>query len=88
VIVRDDGGYRLVADPAQVDAIEFEQAVTIATELVETDPAEASRWLRAALGLWRGHAYADAPGSFALEVEARRLEELGCTRSRHGSRPS
>src|SRR5262245_31476648 len=76
VIVRDDGGYRLVADPAQVDTIEFEQAVACAAELVETDPAEASQRLRAALALWRGHPYADLPGSFALEVEARRLEEL------------
>jgi WD40 repeat protein/DNA-binding SARP family transcriptional activator len=76
VIVRDDGGYRLAADPAQVDAIDFEQAVARAAELVETNPAEASQQLRAALALWRGHAYADLPGSFPLEVEARRLEEL------------
>ena len=76
VIVRDDGGYRLAADPAQVDAIDFEQAVARACELVENDPAEASQALRAALALWRGNAYADLPGSFALEVEARRLEEL------------
>jgi WD40 repeat protein/DNA-binding SARP family transcriptional activator len=76
VIVRDDGGYRLVADPAQIDAIEFEKAVAVGAELVETDPAEASQRLRAALALWRGYAYADLPGSFALEVEARRLEEL------------
>ena len=27
VIVRDDGGYRLVADPENVDAVEFERAV-------------------------------------------------------------
>jgi WD40 repeat protein/DNA-binding SARP family transcriptional activator len=76
VIVRDDGGYRLVAAPAEVDAIEFEQAVARAAELVATDAAEASQRLRAALALWRGHAYADLSGSFALEVEARRLEEL------------
>ncbi|HEY2938874.1 MAG TPA: BTAD domain-containing putative transcriptional regulator, partial [Gaiellaceae bacterium] len=76
VIVRDDGGYRLAADPAQVDAVEFEQTVARVAELVETDPAEASQRLRAALALWRGHAYADLPGSFALELEARRLEEL------------
>src|SRR5436309_1903952 len=62
VIVRDGGGYRLVADPAHVDAVEFEQSVALAAELVETDPAEASQRLRAALALWRGHAYADLPG--------------------------
>ncbi len=76
VIVRDGDGYRLVADPAQVDAIDFEQAVARGAELLESNPAEASQRLCAALALWRGHAYADLPGSFALEIEARRLEEL------------
>jgi len=77
VIVREDGGYRLATDPEHVDAVAFEQAVTRAAELVETDPVEASQRLRAALTLWRGHPYADvAGGSFPLEVEARRLEEL------------
>jgi WD40 repeat protein/class 3 adenylate cyclase len=76
VIVGDEGGYRLVADPARVDAVQFEQTVAGAADLVEQDPAEASQRLRAALALWRGHAYADLPGSFALEIEARRLEEL------------
>ena len=76
VIVRDDGGYRLIPDCARVDAIDFEEAVAGGAELLESNPAEASQRLRAALSLWRGHAYADTPGSFALEVEARRLEEL------------
>ncbi len=76
VIVRDDGGYRLVADPENVDAVEFERAVEHATALVETDPAEAAHRLRATLALWRGHPYADLPGPFALELEARRLGEL------------
>jgi WD40 repeat protein/DNA-binding SARP family transcriptional activator len=76
VIVRDDGGYRLATDPTHVDAVMFEQAVALAADLVETNPVEASQRLRAALALWRGHPYADLPGSFALEVEARRLEEL------------
>jgi len=76
VIVRDDGGYRLAADPAEVDAIEFERTVEHAATLVETNPVEAAQLLRAALALWRGHPYADVPGCFALELEARRLEEL------------
>ena len=76
VIVRDDGGYRLVAEPENVDAIEFERAVEQASGLVETAPAEAAQQLRAALALWRGHPYADVPGAFPLELEARRLEEL------------
>jgi WD40 repeat protein/DNA-binding SARP family transcriptional activator len=76
VIVRDDGGYRLVADPTDVDAVEFERMVEHAAGLVETDPGQAAQLLRAALALWRGHPYADVAGCFALELEARRLEEL------------
>jgi WD40 repeat protein/DNA-binding SARP family transcriptional activator len=76
VIVRDDGGYRLAADPEEVDAVEFERTVEHAAALVETDPVEATQLLRAALALWRGHPYADVPGCFVLELEARRLEEL------------
>ena len=76
IIVREDGGYRLATDPGQVDAVQFEQAVARAADLVETDPAEASQRLRAALALWRGNPYADVAGSFPLEIEARRLEEL------------
>src|SRR5262249_22578886 len=76
VIVREDGGYRLVAEPESVDAVEFERAVDEASGLVESAPAEAAQRLRAALALWRGHSYADVPDSFRLELEARRLEEL------------
>jgi len=76
VIVREGGGYRLLADPAGVDAVRFEQAVVEATTLAGTRPAEAAQRLSAALALWRGHPYADVHGSFPLELEARRLEEL------------
>jgi len=76
VIVRDGGGYRLEANPQRVDAVQFEQAVAGATNLVDTNPAEAAQRLRSALALWRGHPYADVSGSFPLELEARRLEEL------------
>ena len=76
VIVRDDGGYRLAAEPEDVDAIEFERAAEQAAALVESNPAKAAQGLGAALALWRGHPYSDVPGRFALELEARRLEEL------------
>jgi DNA-binding SARP family transcriptional activator len=76
VIVRDDGGYRLAVEPEDVDAIEFERAVEQAAALVESNPLEAAQVLGAALALWRGNPYADVPGRFALELEARRLEEL------------
>ncbi len=76
VIVRDSGGYRLTADSRDVDAVEFERTVEETGALVEMQPAAAAQRLRAALALWRGHPYADLPGCFALELEARRLEEL------------
>ena len=76
VIVREGRGYRLEVDPQQVDAVQFEDAVARASELLEAHPAEATQRLRAALALWRGHPYADVAGSFGLELEARRLEEL------------
>jgi serine/threonine protein kinase/DNA-binding SARP family transcriptional activator/WD40 repeat protein len=76
VIVREGGGYRLEVNPQQVDTVQFEQAVERATKLTETHPAEAAQRLRAALALWRGRPYADVSGSFPLELEARRLEEL------------
>ena len=49
IIVRDDGGYRLATDPRHVDAVRFEDVVTRAADLVETDPTEVSQRLRAAL---------------------------------------
>lgn len=76
VIVREGGGYRLQANPQQVDAVQFEQAVVQATKIVDTQPAEGAQRLTAALALWRGHPYADVSESFPLELEARRLEEL------------
>jgi serine/threonine protein kinase/DNA-binding SARP family transcriptional activator/WD40 repeat protein len=76
VIVREGGGYRLLVDAAGVDAVRFEEAVGEATVLVDTRPAEAAQRLSAALAFWRGHPYADVQGSFPLELEARRLEEL------------
>ena len=44
--------------------------------LLESKPAEAAELLGEALALWRGHPYADVPGSVRLEAEARRLEQL------------
>jgi WD40 repeat protein/DNA-binding SARP family transcriptional activator len=76
VIVREGGGYRLDLDPRAVDAVQFAEAVEQARELIEASPPEAAQRLRAALALWRGHPFADASGSFPLELEAQRLEEL------------
>ncbi|MBD0338688.1 MAG: winged helix-turn-helix domain-containing protein [Thermoleophilia bacterium] len=76
VIVHENGAYRLDVEPGQVDAVQFEEEVTRTRDSGEADPAEASQRLRSVLALWRGPPYADLEPSFALEVEANRLEEL------------
>ena len=76
VVVREGSGYRLELPREQVDAVRFEDEVAAARTLLADRPLEAATRLRDALGLWRGHAYADQVGSPAIDLEARRLEEL------------
>ena len=76
VFVRARGVPGLDDAPTLIDSVQFEQAVASAKGLTERDAAEAAQELRAVLALWRGHPYADVSGSFRLELEARRLEEL------------
>ncbi|MGA6165916.1 ATP-binding protein [Amycolatopsis magusensis] len=67
-------GYRLAADPADVDAHRFAQlAESGRRALAAGDHAGAAAELREALALWRGPALADAP--FA-DAAAARLTEL------------
>jgi WD40 repeat protein/DNA-binding SARP family transcriptional activator/tRNA A-37 threonylcarbamoyl transferase component Bud32 len=75
-VVREGDGYRLAVAQEHVDAFRFEDALTEAGTLVASDPAIAASILRGALDLWKGHPFADVPGSERLEAEARRLEEL------------
>ena len=72
------GGRRVSAEVPrdEVDAYRFEDMVAQARLLLEAQPAEATELLGEALALWRGHPYADVPGSARLEAEARRLEQL------------
>jgi predicted ATPase/DNA-binding SARP family transcriptional activator len=70
----DGGGYRLAADPDDVDALRFERlAADGRRRLAAGDHAGARRVLRDALGLWRGPALADLPHGGAL---ATRFEDL------------
>ncbi|OMI37867.1 winged helix family transcriptional regulator [Streptomyces sparsogenes DSM 40356] len=71
------GGYRLCADPDDVDLHRFERLVTAGSAALEDgDPAKAAAVLDDALALWRGPALADLPGaaSAAARAEARRLD--------------
>ncbi|GDY53078.1 hypothetical protein SVIO_037010 [Streptomyces violaceusniger] len=70
------GGYRLSADPDDVDLHRFERlAEEGARALADGDPAKAVDLLDAALALWRGPALSDLPDATApaARAEARRL---------------
>nr|WP_202446312.1 BTAD domain-containing putative transcriptional regulator [Streptomyces sp. SID4941] len=75
------GGYRLDAGPDDIDLYVFERlARQGAAELAEGDAESAAGTLRTALGLWRGPALADLPGSErseAVRARAHRLTALG-----------
>ncbi|PPK66411.1 BTAD domain-containing putative transcriptional regulator [Actinokineospora auranticolor] len=54
-------GYLLAVEPESVDALLFDRQVRAAREHLARDEADrAAQQLRAALGLWRGDAFADA----------------------------
>ncbi|WP_432067661.1 BTAD domain-containing putative transcriptional regulator [Streptomyces sp. C10-9-1] len=72
-----DGGYRLCADPEDVDLHRFERLTAEGTRaLADGDPVKAAVLLDDALALWRGPALADLPGRTAAAArwEARRLD--------------
>ncbi len=74
-IVQSQAGYRLAAEPADVDAHRFERLAADGTRALHGgDHRSAGRLLADALGLWRGPALADA-GTEALAAFADRLEE-------------
>ncbi|WP_336215642.1 ATP-binding protein [Nonomuraea sp. LPB2021202275-12-8] len=67
-------GYRLVADPLDVDAHRFERLAAEGRQaLTGGDPRRAAGLLREGLELWRGAPLADAPHA---EAAAARLTEL------------
>jgi DNA-binding SARP family transcriptional activator len=76
------GGYRLVVDPADVDAHRFAQLVTSGRRaLAAGDPDRAAADLRAALELWRGQALVEADGAdyaigLATRWEQQRLDAV------------
>jgi predicted ATPase len=75
-VVQSPAGYRLAADPSDVDANRFERlAGEGAAALRRGAHREAGRRLAEALALWRGPALADTPAD-ALAVYATRLEDL------------
>ena len=76
-ITRGSGGYAIHVEPEELDSNRFEQLIEKARHRAEAgDHAAAAGALRAALGLWRGPAWADVPDDPDAGVDARRLEEL------------
>ena len=72
-IERSGGGYILNANPADVDAAEFQRLVDEGTRAISANPENASEALRTGLALWRGKPYADLLGVEGLQAEIRRL---------------
>jgi predicted ATPase/DNA-binding SARP family transcriptional activator len=71
------GGYRLLADPGDVDAVAFERLVSAGrTAIAGADPERGAATLREALGLWRGPALADVADAGFAAAPIARLEEL------------
>ncbi|WP_160051740.1 BTAD domain-containing putative transcriptional regulator [Nocardiopsis sp. FR26] len=76
VIDGDASGYRLEADPEQVDLVRFESLARRGrSRLAAADHAGAARDLEAALALWRGPALADLTAHGLAEDTALRLSE-------------
>ncbi|MEU5164425.1 BTAD domain-containing putative transcriptional regulator, partial [Streptomyces sp. NPDC020875] len=75
VSAADGGGYRLVADPDDIDLHRFTRLTGEgARALADGDPAKAGIVLEEALALWRGPALADLPdaGAEATRADIRR----------------
>ena len=69
-------GYRLRAEPSELDATRFQSLVRDARRLLPIDAQAAVGAFDRALALWRGPAFADLATEPSLRAEAARLEEL------------
>ncbi len=77
VLVRDTGGYRLVATPDQVDSLRFARLAGDAADLLAAgSPDRALRRTEEALTLWRGRPYGEAADTAWAEAATARLDEL------------
>jgi DNA-binding SARP family transcriptional activator/tRNA A-37 threonylcarbamoyl transferase component Bud32 len=69
-------GYVLMVEGDDTDFGRFERSVVEARAIAAADPAGASALLRAALAMWRGHAYEEFVYESWAQAEIARLEEL------------
>lgn len=76
-LVTEGGGYRIVANPGEIDAGRFETEVEAGREAAAREGwAEVAERMREALSCWRGAALADVAGVGWSLPETTRLEEL------------
>jgi DNA-binding SARP family transcriptional activator len=75
-LTRQGDGYVLTVSADETDAARFESRYRDGAAGLPDDPATASRVLRQALDLWRGHPYADVDGGPLVAAEISRLSEL------------
>jgi DNA-binding SARP family transcriptional activator len=76
VIERAATGYRIQADRASLDTLDFEARMTEGRELLAADPEAAAELLESALALWRGAPFEDLGAQPVLHAESARLDEL------------
>jgi DNA-binding SARP family transcriptional activator len=77
VLVTTPPGYRLLVDPGDLDASQFERLVTASrAALDQSSTQDAVDLVGEALALWRGPALADVPPGPLVAAEAARLDEL------------
>ena len=71
------GGYVLLIEPNEVDALRFERLLDdVRVALAEGDAERADALAREAEGLWRGPPFAGVEGAAFAQLEIGRLEEL------------
>lgn len=76
LITTHPAGYLLQPPPDAVDAARFVRLVAAGRQALPAEPATAAAQLTAALGVWRGEAYAEFRAVPQLRAEATRLHEL------------
>jgi DNA-binding SARP family transcriptional activator/WD40 repeat protein len=69
-------GYRLRAEPSELDALRFQSLLRDARRLLPIDARAAVGVFDHALALWRGPAFADLATERSLRAEAAQLDEL------------
>ncbi|HEU5449805.1 MAG TPA: BTAD domain-containing putative transcriptional regulator, partial [Acidimicrobiia bacterium] len=77
ITIRSEGaGYAMDVEPERLDINRFEAAVAAGRRcFAEGSTADGARWLREALGLWRGPALDDVSDRDFARVSATRLDE-------------